>query len=188
MRIHDLRHSLASRALELGEGPPMIGNLLGHAQVRATARHALPPVMPSRPPSPAPATASKEISRMALTAPNMVHMVDDNVRKDRPSGREPVREWLVELPREDRRLIGRDIMRVEFGCPCGPPLCASLTNYPGLHEVRSNLTGKRIARVFFTVSRPNMVLLHGFIKKSQAIRRKELMLAQRRMKEHDRHV
>ena len=104
------------------------------------------------------------------------------------SGREPVREWLAELPREDRRLIGRDIMRVEFGWPCGPPLCASLTNYPGLHEVRSNLTGKRIARVFFTVSGWDMVLLHGFIKKTQAIPRKELMLARRRMKEHDRHV
>ncbi len=103
-------------------------------------------------------------------------------------GREPVREWLAGLSREDRRLIGRDIMRVEFGWPCGPPLCAPLTNYSGLHEVRGNLTGKRIARVFFTVSRRDMVLLHGFIKKTQATPRKELMLAQRRMKEHDRHV
>ncbi len=104
------------------------------------------------------------------------------------SGREPVREGLAGLPREDRRLIGRDIMGVEFGWPCGPPLCARLTNYPGLHEVRSNVTGKRIARVFFAVSRRDMVLLHGFIKKTQATPRKELMLAQRRMKEYDRHV
>ena len=103
-------------------------------------------------------------------------------------GREPVREWPTELPREDRRLIGRDIMGVEFGWPYGPPLCASPTNYPGLHEVRSNLTGKRIARVFFTVSGWDMMLLHGFIKKTKVISRKELMLAQRRMKEHDRHV
>ena len=35
MRIHDLRHSFASRALKLlGEGLPMIGKLLGHTQVQ----------------------------------------------------------------------------------------------------------------------------------------------------------
>ena len=39
-RIHDLRHSFASRALALGEGLPMIGKLLGHTQVQTTARYA----------------------------------------------------------------------------------------------------------------------------------------------------
>ena len=99
------------------------------------------------------------------------------------SGREPVREWLGELSREDRRSIGQDLMKVEFGWPCGPPLCASLTGYPGLYEVRSNVTSGRIARVFFTVSGRTMVLLHGFIKKTRATPTKELTLANRRMKE-----
>ena len=40
VRIHDLRHSFASRALALGEGLPMIGKLLGHKQVQTTARYA----------------------------------------------------------------------------------------------------------------------------------------------------
>lgn len=40
VRIHDLRHSYASRALALGEGLPMIGKLLGHTQVQTTARYA----------------------------------------------------------------------------------------------------------------------------------------------------
>ena len=40
LRIHDLRHSFASRALALGEGLPMIGKLLGHTQVQTTARYA----------------------------------------------------------------------------------------------------------------------------------------------------
>ena len=100
------------------------------------------------------------------------------------SGREPVRDWLAKLSREDRRSIGRDVMTVEFGWPCGPPLCASITNYPGLYEVRSNLTGRRIARVFFTVSGSTLLLLHGFMKKTQATPLKELKLAERRMKEH----
>ena len=40
MRIHDCRHSYASRALALGESLPMIGRLLGHSQVETTARYA----------------------------------------------------------------------------------------------------------------------------------------------------
>ena len=40
VRLHDLRHSFASRALALGEGLPAIGRLLGHAQAETTARYA----------------------------------------------------------------------------------------------------------------------------------------------------
>ena len=40
VRIHDLRHTFASRALALGETLPMIGKLLGHTQVQTTARYA----------------------------------------------------------------------------------------------------------------------------------------------------
>ncbi len=39
-RLHDCRHSFASRTLALGEGLPMIGKLLGHTQVETTARYA----------------------------------------------------------------------------------------------------------------------------------------------------
>ena len=40
VRMHDLRHSFASRALSLGESLPMIGKLLGHSKVQTTARYA----------------------------------------------------------------------------------------------------------------------------------------------------
>lgn len=40
VRIHDLRHSFASRALALGEGLTMIGRLLGHRDVGSTVRYA----------------------------------------------------------------------------------------------------------------------------------------------------
>ena len=40
VRIHDLRHSFASRALALGESLPMIARLLGHRRVETTARYA----------------------------------------------------------------------------------------------------------------------------------------------------
>ena len=92
-------------------------------------------------------------------------------------------QWL-----EDRRRIGGDLMKIEFGWPCGAPLCRSLSAYPGLYEVRSLLEGRRIARVFFIVSDRNMVLLHGFMKKSQETPQKELKLAERRMKEYHRYA
>ena len=40
VRLHDLRHSFASRALALGESLPMIGKLLGHTRMHTTARYA----------------------------------------------------------------------------------------------------------------------------------------------------
>ena len=40
VRLHDLRHSFASRALALGESLPMIGKILGHTQLQTTARYA----------------------------------------------------------------------------------------------------------------------------------------------------
>ena len=40
VRLHDLRHSFASRALALGEPLPMIAKLLGHTKVQTTARYA----------------------------------------------------------------------------------------------------------------------------------------------------
>ncbi len=68
----------------------------------------------------------------------------------------------------DRKAIGEDIKDVEFSWPIGMPLCRSLGG--GLWEVRSDLPLGRIARVLFCVRNSRMVLLHGFIKKSQKLR------------------
>jgi len=81
------------------------------------------------------------------------------------SGREPVRDWLKSLPAADRKTIGEDIKDVEFSWPIGMPLCRHLGG--GLWEVRSDLSLGRIARVIFCVRDGRMVLLHGFIKKTQ---------------------
>jgi integrase len=40
VRIHDLRHTFASSGVALGQGLPIIGRLLGHAQPQTTARYA----------------------------------------------------------------------------------------------------------------------------------------------------
>ena len=97
------------------------------------------------------------------------------------SGREPVREWLKSLREEDRKVIGEDIKDVEFSWPIGMPLCRSLGK--GLWEVRSDLSGGRIARVVFCIAGSQMVLLHGFIKKTQKTPAADLEVALKRKKD-----
>ena len=96
-------------------------------------------------------------------------------------GKEPVREWLKELARDDRRIIGNDIATVEYGWPVGMPTCRPLGD--GLWEVRSKLTGGRIARVIFSLNAGRMMLLHGFIKKTQKTPPDVLALARKRQRE-----
>jgi phage-related protein len=97
------------------------------------------------------------------------------------NGAEPVRLWLKTLSDADRRILGYDIGLVEFGWPMGMPLCRPFGG--GLWEVRSSLTGNRIACVIFCVADGHMVLLHGFVKKSQKTPRAELELARKRQTE-----
>ena len=97
------------------------------------------------------------------------------------SGRQPVKEWILELSQEDRKRVDRDNQKVEFGWPPGLPYCRGLGN--GLWEVRSDLTDGKIARVIFAVATGRMVLLHGFIKKTQQTPGRDLKLALKRIKE-----
>ena len=98
-----------------------------------------------------------------------------------PTGNEPARDWLKKLDREDRRKVGTDIANVEYGWPVGKPLCDSLGD--GLWEVRSNMAAGRIARVIFFIEDGQMVLLHGFVKKTRKTPKKERDLALRRKKD-----
>jgi phage-related protein len=98
-----------------------------------------------------------------------------------PAGREPVREWLRSLQAPDRATIGKDIAKVEFGWPIGMPYCRNLG--ARLWEVRSDISDGRIARVLFRMTRGRMVLLHGFIKKTQRTPEMDIDLARKRMKE-----
>jgi phage-related protein len=94
------------------------------------------------------------------------------------AGNEPVREWLLDLSREDRQVVGRDIKTAQYGWPIGMPLIRKLE--PGLWEVRSHVASG-IARVLFTVEGDTMVLLYGFVKKSQKIPTNDLETARRRL-------
>jgi phage-related protein len=93
-------------------------------------------------------------------------------------GNEPVRDWLKSLAWEDKKTIGEDIKTVQYGWPLGMPVVRKLA--PGLWEVRSRVKNG-MARVIFTVDQNVMVLLHGFIKKTQKTPQDDLNLARERL-------
>jgi phage-related protein len=97
-----------------------------------------------------------------------------------------LRNWLKSLPLdEDRKRIGEDIKTVEFGWPIGMPVCKPLGD--GVYEVRTNLAQNRIARVLFYIDKKGrMVLLHGFIKKTQETPAEDLDLARRNKNKHQK--
>ena len=96
------------------------------------------------------------------------------------SGNEPVREWLKGFPKQDRRAIGEDIAYVQYKWPIGKPRVDHLRG--AIWEVRTSL-GNRIARTLFAVDDGTMLLLHGFMKKTQQAPVSEIALAEKRFKE-----
>ena len=101
------------------------------------------------------------------------------------TGNEPVREWLKELTKDDCKVIGTDILTVQYAWPLGKPLVDNLGD--GVWEVRSRLDN-RIARTLFALVNQEIVLLHGFIKKSQKTPSDDLELAKKRKKQYTQNL
>jgi len=97
------------------------------------------------------------------------------------AGNEPVREWLKSLPKEDCKTIGADILTVQYAWPVGKPLVDSLGGR--IWEARSRLAN-RIARTLFTEVDQEIVLLHGFIKKTRKTPPDDLALAKKPRKQY----
>ena len=97
------------------------------------------------------------------------------------SGNRAVRDWLLSLDPLDRKSVGVDVVRMEYGWPIGMPTCCPLGD--GLWEVRSKSSGDRIARVLFCIVDGRMVLLHSFIKETQKTPESDLKLARSRTKD-----
>jgi len=99
-------------------------------------------------------------------------------------GAEPVREWLRELPKADRRIVGEGLKQLEYGWPIGMPLCRALGG--GLFELRASLASRRIARVIVWVFEEELYALHGFIKKTRRTPESDLKLARSRKRQLER--
>ena len=101
--------------------------------------------------------------------------------REEGSGSEPVKKWLLSLSKGDRKRIGNDLRTVQIGWPIGMPLVRNLGG--GLWEVRSHIL-HGIARIIFMMSKGEIILLNGFIKKSQKTPDEELDLARKRTKKY----
>lgn len=99
------------------------------------------------------------------------------------TGSEVVRDWLRVLDQRDRNAVGQDLMRIQYRWPVGMPLCRPLRD--GLWEVRTSLPSSRIARVLFALSGDRIIVLHGFIKKTQKTPDLDMALARRRRREFE---
>ncbi len=100
------------------------------------------------------------------------------------NGNEPVRDWLKGLDAIERKVIGTDLLRVQWRWPIGMPLCRPMGQ--GLWEVRTNLPRNRIARVLICFYQDRLVALHGFIKKTRATQEDDLALSKKRQRELQR--
>lgn len=98
-----------------------------------------------------------------------------------PGGAEPVRDWLKDFSQADKKTIGADIRTVQFGWPLGMPLIRKMDT--DLWEIRINVS-IGIARIFLTIDGSNnILLLHGFVKKSNKTPKQDLDLAKERLKQ-----
>lgn len=97
-----------------------------------------------------------------------------------PSGKMPVFEWLKQFDRNEREIIDRDIKYLQYSWPWKMPLVKPLGN--GLMEIRSKVQNRQI-RIFFILHEGTIILLHGFIKKTQQTPGNEMNIALKRARQ-----
>lgn len=98
------------------------------------------------------------------------------------NGNEPVRDWLQTLPKPVKVIVGEDISKVQYRWPLGMPLVRGLGER--MYEVRSHIPNG-IIRILFIVHDKTMVLLHGFIKKTEQLPLQDKKLAKERAKKYE---
>jgi len=113
----------------------------------------------------------------------MVHIMHQVLFYQTATGKQVILDFIRSFDAKDRKIIGENLRTVQFGFPMGLPLCRALSG--GLWEVRCSLSSKRELRLIFFQSRTAkaLVIVHGFIKKTQTTPIGDLTLAQKRMKE-----
>lgn len=95
-------------------------------------------------------------------------------------GNEPALDFIKELPKDDRSKIGFELKTLQIGFPVGMPLCRALGD--GLFEMRTSLPSTREARLLFLTHGQKLIVLSGFIKKSQKTPESEMRTARERKK------
>jgi phage-related protein len=99
------------------------------------------------------------------------------------NGNEPVKDWIKEHAKAETKLIGEDIRTVQGSQEWSAPLVKHLG--AGLYEIRTNLF-YTTARVLFFTDGGEMILVHGFTKKSRQTPKAELDLALKRKRQYEK--
>ena len=94
------------------------------------------------------------------------------------SGKEPVKKLMDSLEKPEIKILSNSIGLLKKIWPVGMPFVRCMKE--GLYELRVQLINRQ-ARIFFLVDNEHIVLLHGFIKKTQTTPPKELRLAYKRL-------
>ncbi len=99
------------------------------------------------------------------------------------SGKCPVEEFIDSLDARSRAKVARTLdLLEEFGTGLGMPYAKPLEN--GLWELRIREGRNRYRVIYFLAAGSTFVLLHGFGKKTAAVPRKDIELAERRREEY----
>lgn len=99
------------------------------------------------------------------------------------SGKSPILEWLKDFNKEERQIIDGSIKYTQYSWPWKMPHVKPLGG--GLMEIRIKLKNKQV-RIFFILDDSIIVLLHGFVKKTQKTPNNEMEIALKRAKQFKR--
>jgi phage-related protein len=99
------------------------------------------------------------------------------------NGNDVVADFIRNLPADDRKVVGRDLMRLQIGYPMGPPLCKPLK--PPIWELRSSVPSKREVRLLYFFDGPSQVIVvvHAFIKARRTTPKADIDIAEKRKDE-----
>ena len=101
-------------------------------------------------------------------------------------GGSPVQEFLDELDEDMRAKVTRSLILLsEQGDRLGMPLARPVAGYR-FRELRVQMSGNAVRVFHFATSGRRIVLLHGFMKKSQKTPLRELQIAANRYSEYVR--
>lgn len=102
-------------------------------------------------------------------------------------GKEPVRDWIKRsFKKQQRKDINTDMLFVVKHFPNIPKqrMISKISGYKDIWEIRIRFANKIQVRILFLEHNSNIVFLHGFIKKTQKIPKKELKLVNERKQEY----
>ena len=100
-------------------------------------------------------------------------------------GRCPVEEFITGLPERVQARFAHVFELLEgYGLQVGEPFIKSIQGVRKLAEIRVRVSSNAYRVLFFTHTGRKFVLLHGFIKKTQRIPRREIRLAEQRMRDY----